>query len=426
MVHALGLGLGLTFGGKPASPIYTHGADNIGASGLTVPVLTLVTVDANARPQYTLANYTSPAVDDIITMTFNGVDYNKTLVFADLYDLSAAFNSIIPELANATYTVWAKITRGANYVYSNNADTTINVAYTAPAYTVDPVIAFDGTTFTTTTEPTVTGRLIPTVTSKWQRGGVDISPPQTGASYTKVGADDGTNITRYYTAVNASGTTYKASNAIAVPSQKLYFASSAGFSGGFPGTPLTINNVDFGTFTGTRRALIYVAYIRSNVPTALTVGGVSATLLGNQTNGSGYSHGLFAIDVTDGGTRTLVVTNADGNWSDFVYSIVTLDPSLNSTPTTVVNPAWNSSGASSVTFMPGTSVPTNGVQVAFSYWTVNSDASYADCTVENYRYFASGNEAFVHTLSSLNDVRMTGTRGQTFRNWDYIGAIFGP
>lgn len=407
------------------SSSYTHGADNIGSSGLTVPVLTWTTTSSDVRPLFDLENVVSPAVDDTFVLTINGVEYTVTLTVENLYNLSAAFNSLVPELDNGDYTVWVRWTRGANYVYSNTEEITINVAYSIPVFTVDPVIDYDGVTFSIVTEPEVTGRLTPTVSKNWQRDGVDISG-ETGATYNKASADEGTDVTLFYTATNASGSDTVSSNAFSIPTSKVYWASDKEQSGGFPGGSLSITNVDFGSYSGTRRALIHVLYFNGNNLSSLSVTGVgSASLVAQANNGSSYSSNLYAIDVADGGLKTVVINNGS-NYSDLVLNVVTLDPALNSTPTDVVSPVWDAGGETSVTFMPGTTVPTNGAQIVFAFWTVNSDASYSNCTIENYSYYASGNEAYTHVLSSLDDVRITGTRAATWRGWHYIGLIFGP
>ncbi len=80
----------------------------------------------------------------------------------------------------------------------------------------------------TGTAPTVTGTPAPVVTHQWRRGGVVMSPAQTGATYTQVSADVGFAIDRLDTAVNAYGFDQADSNDITIPATTTSWTNGAG------------------------------------------------------------------------------------------------------------------------------------------------------------------------------------------------------
>ena len=84
-----------------------------------------------------------------------------------------------------------------------------------PANTAAPVISGTGTVGNVLTRTTGTWTGSPTFTTQWLRGGANIAGA-TGANYTLVAADSGTNCSCRVTGTNPNGTANATSNVIAV------------------------------------------------------------------------------------------------------------------------------------------------------------------------------------------------------------------
>lgn len=355
------------------SSIYTHGPDNIGASGLLTPTLTWITPSSVSKPQFaiTFAPTSAAAVSDILAITINGVEYNKTLTAQHIAE--GDYSVAIPELLNATYTVWLKWTRGANYVYSNTISITINDPYTVPAFTAGPTIS--GTTAPTgdlTATWTVTGRPTPTIAHQWKRGGSNVGT--NSATYTKSGADVGFAMTDDITASSLAGSTTLSSNAINVVAAGTFTKTYGNRQAIGAVTSVTWASADFGTISGSTDVIIAVAYgfnSISGTPT-LTVDGVSATVvLHNDTTVTKTI--FYRINLTSGGTKTVVISTAAGFFQYNAYLMIgKLGAGLNPVASATYSNGYSANGDPHV-FFSGQSVPASGVGV-FVYFIFNTNA----------------------------------------------------
>jgi hypothetical protein len=95
-------------------------------------------------------------------------------------------------------------------------------------------------------------------------------------------------------------------------------------------TSYTVTGADFGTPSSNRIIIIGVSTLNQNNPTAVTIGGVSATRA-VVTNVSGVVASLWYASVPTGSTGTIVVTKPSDDTAFAWYAGYTSDPSPNDT-----------------------------------------------------------------------------------------------
>lgn len=95
-------------------------------------------------------------------------------------------------------------------------------------------------------------------------------------------------------------------------------------------TSYTVNNANFGAISPNRIIIIGVSTLNGNNPTAITIGGVSATKA-VETATSGVVSSLWYASVPTGATGTIVVTKPSDSTAFAWYAGYTSDPSPNDT-----------------------------------------------------------------------------------------------
>jgi hypothetical protein len=381
--------------------------------------LAWTSTDADVRPTFSLSNVSNPAVGDNLSLFFDSTEYAKTITPSHLYDLETPFSTDIPELLNDTYAVQAVYTPdGGSPVYSNTVNVTIDVPYTAPAFVSNPTISRAGNTFTCVPATDFTGRLIPTSTLQWRRDGVDISG-QTSTTYTKVDADDDTDITCRQTLTNSEGSAGANSNTIVVPPD-IWKQSASGIQladKGFADNTHTFTGCDFVAGTG-------IIAVAKDITGALT--GVSVTGIGSATkvvsDADEYAS-LWKITVATPGSYSVVVTRSG------VHNIVGINTG------TLVNVSATQTSTADLDFVvqaaphstAALTVPTNGVGICLFMGASTANVVWSTGAEEDDgNMTAAGSQQLAMSFASFTESATPTVTSHGFAGVAMAAATWGP
>jgi hypothetical protein len=383
--------------------------------------------ETDLRPTFSLTNVPTPSPGDEFSLFFDSTEYTKTITYGHIYDTWTPFTDV-PELVNDTWAVYMVYTPlVGSPVTSNTVNVTINVAYSAPVLSGTPTIEIEnggfGDTFTVTPSA-FTGRPIATSTYQWKRDGVAISAA-TGLTYDRTAADNGKTITCTQTVTNSEGSDTDTSTGIYVPIPGYAHLGMAAEDGGFDNTHA--KTVDFGTYTGTKTALIMCqsAWTGANIST-LAISGHTVTAI--TVSGADTTMGVWTVPIVDGGSRTLTFTGSAGP-SELLITWGLLEDSIDPAPATALRDSGSGTGQVQLVMLPGTTVLTDGVQIAltsrFCLDTGEGIPPFENAAREGYANLEGGN-AYGHVCSSSFNLRMKQNRDNGTGAWSYIGLIFDP
>lgn len=195
------------------------------------------------------------------------------------------------------------------------------------------------------------------------------------------------------------------------------------------------HSVDFGTFSGTRTAVLCINYFQTptgNNITGVTVDGNAATFVVHHfPGGVTYSKSaMYRIDVTSGGTKSIVVTSSAAMyWVDVIVHILS---GVNSTPTATDKDATGF-GTTKTLFSgasgngTGTqSIPSGGVMI-LSMVSKTNKALTCPAATTDVDTWSAGSGAIRsasghHTGSDIDPVATIASADE----FTALGAIWGP
>ena len=303
---------------------------SIGGSSLT---LTWDGDTSDLTPDFTLSGLTDPVVGDVVRLVFDGDNYDNTLDAAEVADLACTLAT--GNIPAGTYSAYAIHLQSAVEVARSNTVTVTIVDATAPT-----VSAVTGTTVSDTTGSGTFNTneangtfywVVSTSSTRPSNAQIIAGQMHTGAAAADSGsqtvsATGSQAITGGFTGLTPSTAYYAHGLHVDISGNASTGASSSVFTTnaanpityidtyvnnvGYASTSTSFN-VDFGTITGTKVAVIAVLarYSSATEPT-MTVDGNAATRVTGGNSVSNSQQHFFTRSLSSGGTLTVTVTGA--------------------------------------------------------------------------------------------------------------------